>query len=345
MSPSSPAVVITQRERFEPSVESLRNVLATVANDTQIVCVDAGSPPAVAEELERVAADHDVLLLRSDAYLAPNTARNVALPHVMADSVVFVDNDMLFEPGWLERLAECAEETGAWLVTPVIVQEGKIGLAWHMAGGDCEIVDDDGRRRFREDHRLMGRDFDGVPDRERKRTGFVEFHCVLVSRSGLDACFPLHEELRSTRDHCDLTLDATTRGGEVWMEPSVLVKQMRMPDRLAASDRPYFRLRWCDAWNRRSLEAFREKWDLDPTDPLEHHDLVWLSAHRLYGNLAYGGAMGSLPGRGRRAMTRIVDRCRQTVLRAKRSTLHPPPPEVRVVHSATWQSSVPPVGV
>ena len=337
MNPTFPvAVVVTQRERFEPSAESLRNLVATVPRGTRVVFVDAGSPPAVARELEHLAGEHDVLLLRSDRYLAPNAARNLALPFVSADAVAFVDNDVLFEPGWLEQLTACAEDTGAWLVSPVIVQQGKHGLAWHMAGGDCEIVDDDGRRRFREDHRLMGHDFDGVPDRERKRTGFVEFHCVLVTRPAFEGCFPLHEELRSTRDHCDLTLDATARGGEVWMEPSVLVTQMYMPDRLPVSDRRYYRLRWSDAWNRRSLDRFREKWDLDPADPLEDHDLVWLSAHRLYGNVAYGGVMGTLPGRGRRALARIADRGRQTALQLKRSTLQPPAPEVRIANKASW---------
>jgi len=345
MTTGSPAVVVTQRERFEPSAESLRNLLATVPDATQIVYVDAGSPPSVAHELAQIAAEHDVLLLRSDQFLAPNTARNLALPHVSANAVAFVDNDMLFEPGWLDQLAACAEATGAWLVSPLIVQQGKHGLAWHMAGGECEIVDDGGRRRFSEDHHLMGHDFDGVGDRERQRTGFVEFHCVLVARDALDACFPLHEELRSTRDHCDVTLDAATRGGEVWLEPSVIVTQMLMPDRLSAADRRYYRLRWSDAWNRRSLERFREKWDLDPTDPLEAHDLVWLSAHRLYGNLAYGGVMGALPGRGRRVAARISDRCRQTALRMKRSTLQPAAPEVRVVQRTSWQRSASPVSV
>src|SRR5215213_8668151 len=108
MTTGSRAVVVTQRERFEPSAESLRNLLATVPDATQIVFVDAGSPPSVARELAQIAAEHDVLLLRSDRFLAPNTARNLALSHVSADAVAFVDNDMLFEPDWLEQLAACA---------------------------------------------------------------------------------------------------------------------------------------------------------------------------------------------------------------------------------------------
>src|SRR4051794_36105767 len=104
MQAGSPAIVVTQRERFEPSVESLHNVLATVPSDSQIAYFDAGAPPPVARELARVAAEHDVLLLRSDGYVAPNTARNLVMPHVTASSVAFIDNDMLFEPGWLEQL-------------------------------------------------------------------------------------------------------------------------------------------------------------------------------------------------------------------------------------------------
>jgi glycosyltransferase involved in cell wall biosynthesis len=331
------AVVITERERFEPSVETLRNVVDTVDEGTPIVFVDGGSPPSIALELERVAAEHDVLLLRSEHFLVPNAARNLALPFVDADAIAFVDNDMRFEPGWLERLARCADETGAWLVSPIVTQEGNRGVAWHMVGGDAAIVDDGGRR-FHEEHRLMGHEFDGVVDRARERIGFVEFHCVLVARPALDTCFPLDEELRSTRDHCDLSLDTAARGGEMWLEPSVITTQVYMPDRLPPADRRYYRLRWSDAWNRRSLERFREKWDLDPNDPLEHHDLVWLSAHRLYGNLAYGGVMGSMPSRIRRMLTRIVDRGEQAVLHAKRSTLRPPPPEVRIVHDASWRS-------
>ena len=66
-------------------------------------------------------------LLRIDDYRSPNEARNLALPYIESDFVAFVDDDLVFPSGWLERLVECAEDTGAWLVSPVIVQEGASG--------------------------------------------------------------------------------------------------------------------------------------------------------------------------------------------------------------------------
>ncbi len=198
--------------------------------------------------------------------------------YATCEAVTFVDNDLLFQAGWLERLIACAEETGAWLVTPIIVQRGKHGLVWHMVGGACNITENEGRRRFREDHNAIGRAVNDTPSMDREQTGFVEFHCVLVAGKAFDACFPLDEDLRSSRDHCDLTLAVRTRGGEIWLEPSVTITQLFMPDRLPAADRRFYALRWSDPWNRRSIERFREKWDLDPDDPLDQHDLVWLSA-------------------------------------------------------------------
>ena len=157
-----------------------------------------------------------------------------------------------------------------------------------------------------------------------------------MSRPAVETCSPFDEELRSTRDHCDLTLETRSHGGEIWLEPAVTVTQMRLWDRLPASDRRLYALRWSDAWNRRSLARFREKWDLDPEDPLEAHDLVWLSAHRLYGNRAYGGASGELPSRPRRLAMRVVDRGVQSVISLRRSTLQRTGSPPQLVHAPAW---------
>ena len=103
------------------------------------------------------------------------------------------------------------------------------------------IDDAGGKRRFRENHRLMGHAIDEMPALTREPTGYIEFHCVLVSRSAYDSCFPLDEALRSSRDHCDLTLKVQDAGGEIWLEPSVTVTQLAMPDRLLGVIHAYLR--------------------------------------------------------------------------------------------------------
>src|SRR5262249_42620591 len=101
------SVVVVPRERFGSAIESLECVLATVQSETRLVYVDAGSPAAVAGRIARAAVEHDFLLLRTDQHLTPNEARNLAVPFIPTDIVAFVDNDVLFEPGWLEQLAAC----------------------------------------------------------------------------------------------------------------------------------------------------------------------------------------------------------------------------------------------
>jgi len=331
--PSS--VVVTHRERFSTAIESLESLLATIPAGTQVIYVDGGAPSGIARDLARAAEMHDFLLLQTDRYLSPNEARNLALPYLESEFVAFVDNDLRFTPGWLERMVECADETGAWLVSPVILQEGAHGIVIHMVGGTCGIEHIDGSVRFREDHVLMGSPLEELPPLTRHPIGYVEFHCVLASRPALDACFPLDEALRSNRDHSDLTLHVQQLGGEIWLEPSAVITELVLPDRLPRPDRGFYAVRWSDAWNRSSLARFQEKWDLDPDDPMDEHDLMWLSVHRLYGNRAYGGLFGSLPSRPRRAAIRVADRAKQATINARGLTRPRPTPAPRVAHAPT----------
>jgi hypothetical protein len=332
------SVVVVPRERFGSAIESLESLLATVSPGTRLVYVDAGSPRSIAREIAGSAVLNDFLLLRTDRYVSPNEARNLAVPYITTDAVAFVDNDVIVEPGWLEGLVDCAAATDAWLVTPIVVQQGAGGTVTHMAGGDCRIVDADGRRRFREEHRWLGRPLEDLPALDRQRTEFVEFHCVLVTRPALDSCFPLDEQLRSNREHCDLSLQVRARGGAIWLEPSVAVAQLAIPRRRPIRDRRYHPLRWSDSWNRASMVRFREKWDLDPSDPAELQALDWATMHRLFGNRgAYGSAVGSLPSRPFRVVRRAADRGVQTVVgwgddraRARRV------PSVEIVHAPSW---------
>src|SRR5207249_8335576 len=56
---------------------------------------------------------------KTERHLVPNEARNIGLRRVRTRYVVFIDNDAVPAPGWLERMVECAEETGAWVVGPL----------------------------------------------------------------------------------------------------------------------------------------------------------------------------------------------------------------------------------
>jgi len=111
--------VVVPRERFSIAQHSLESIYKHT-RPFELIYVDGGSPRAVSRWLDQAATQYGFRLLRSKQYLMPNQARNIGLAEVKTKYVVFIDNDVIVWPGWLESLIECAEETGAWIVGPVV---------------------------------------------------------------------------------------------------------------------------------------------------------------------------------------------------------------------------------
>ena len=200
-------VVVVPRERFSFTQRSLEHLLAHTEQPFELIYVDGGSPPGVREYLEQQASLRDFRLIRTDHYLVPNAARNLALAQVRTKYVVFLDNDALVSPGWLSKLVDCAESTGAWVVGPVYCEREPIATRIHMAGGMAEIVSEHGRRVFRESYCFAGQSLAKIaPSLRREPVQMIEFHCVLVRRDAFDRLGPLDEQLMSAAEHTDLCL-------------------------------------------------------------------------------------------------------------------------------------------
>ena len=273
-------IVVVPRERFAVTRRSLETLYRETDFPFRLVYVDAGSPPPIARYLEGQARERGFELLRSDQFLSPNEARNRGLARASGRYVVFVDNDVLVTRGWLAALVRCAEETGADLVGP-LYGIGELGGGFvHMAGGTARIEETGGSRRLLESHRFAGRQLREIePELRREATELVEFHCVLARRETLDALGPLDEELLSTAEHIDLCLAVRQRGGIIYVEPLSRVSYLPPPP-LDKEDRPYFRLRWSEAWTLRSMTRLRQKWRLSADDPYFEDHLRWLRSHR-----------------------------------------------------------------
>lgn len=231
-------------------------------------------------ELEEQANRHDFRLIRRDRFLSPNVARNLAAAQVRTKYVAFVDNDVLVTPTWLERLVACAEESGAWAVGPLYCQGLPEQSVIHMASGTAQFYESAGRRFFREKHTLGGQPLDQHRSSlKRGPVELLEFHGVLLRMDAFDRFGPLDEGYLSVHEHVDLCLTLRQAGLGVWMEPeSVITYVGPMP--LTADDAEYFSLRWSEAWNRLSMDHFRQKWDVDPADPGLASALNWAAGHR-----------------------------------------------------------------
>jgi len=260
-------LVVVPRERFQMTRRSLESIYATTTFPFALVYVDGGSSAPTRRYLEGQARARGFRLVRTDRYLAPNQARNLGISEAATRYIVFVDNDVLVTSGWLEALVRCAEETGAWVVGPLYCQGVLECGEVHMTGGHAHIFDEAGVRRFREDHRFWGRPLREVrPLLRREPCEMMEFHCMLVRSDVFRRLGPFDEGLKSALENPDFCMSVRQAGGDVYFEPAALVTYLPPPP-LAWSDLRYFLLRWSDAWNRASLDHFREKWQLAEDDP------------------------------------------------------------------------------
>jgi GT2 family glycosyltransferase len=262
-------LVVVPRERFSGAQGSLTSLLRDDDHPFDLVYVDGGSPPTLAAWLADRAREHDFTLVRTEGYLSPNRARNLGLAHVRTPYVVFLDNDVFVTTGWLTKLLECAEQTGADVVSPLVCEGTPYHTVIHCAGGETgvrvETKNGSARRRFIEQIHHQGQTVAEVrPKLSQARTGLAEFHCMLVRTSALERIGRLDEGLKNTKEHCDLCTQIEQSGGTVWLEPDSVVTYDYTGRRF--SDWAYYSLRWSDQWELDSLEHLKCKYGLDDDD-------------------------------------------------------------------------------
>lgn len=260
---SQVTIVVVPRERFSCTRESLESIYENTQMPFNLVYVDGNSPKTIRAYLQEKAAEKNFKIIRTDYYLTPNEARNLGLAEVKTKYLVFMDNDVVVTPGWLTQLFQCAEETDAAVVGPLMCQYKPLHENVHCAGGESHVwIDKTGRRRFREKMCLQGKMVSEVRDRlQREETELAEFHCTLVRRSIFEKIGFLDEAMLNTKEHLDFCMLVRQAGGKVYFEPSCIVTYVPGPP-LELSDVHYYMLRWSDAWKLGSLHRLREKWDL-----------------------------------------------------------------------------------
>lgn len=256
-------ILVSPRERFSYTKVSLESIFQHTDVPFHLIYVDGNSPPEVKTYLEEQASDKSFELVRVDHYLPPNQARNVGLARVTTPYVVFVDNDVVVSPGWLNALIRCAEETGASIVGPLTCQDEPVHETIHFANGEARIiVDVKGRRRLREKMCRQGQKVEKVASKlQRVPAELVEFHCMLVNVKVFQKLGLLDERFLNTKEHVDLCMSVIRAGGDIFFEPTSVITYV--PDiSWNWADLHLYMLRWSDAWEIASLHHLQDKWNL-----------------------------------------------------------------------------------
>lgn len=267
-------LIVTPRERFGVAKESLESIYAATDEPFDLVYVDGAGPTDLGEWIGAMAAEHGFRHIRTDRFLSPNEARNIGIKASTTDYVVFIDNDVIVAPGWLSRLVQTADESGADVVAPLTCQGLPLHQEIHQAGAivtedlDSFLATPPGKRIMRETMFLQGQPVSAAPP-EAVETQCCEFHCALARRSVFDRVGLLDEEMLATKEHVDFCLAVLSTGGKVLLEPRSIVTYL-FPNRarpITPDDREYFLVRWSDDWQLRSLDRLAEKWGLVPDQP------------------------------------------------------------------------------
>lgn len=278
-------IVVSPRERFSYTRESLESIYEHTKIPFKLVYVDGNSPTQVQQYLEAKSQEKGFQLIRTDYYLFPNRARNLGLAQVDTKYVVFVDNDVIVSPDWLEALINCGEETEATVVGPLVCHEQPVHEIVHFAGGESHVIcDARGRRRLREKMYKQGQLVADVrPKLQRTQTELSEFHCVLVRTEIFQKVGFFDETMLNTKEHLDFCMNVVKAGGTVYFEPDSIITYVPGPP-LKWTDFHFYMLRWSDAWELASLRRLREKWDLAEDGYFQHKYKIlgWRRANTVY---------------------------------------------------------------
>jgi GT2 family glycosyltransferase len=289
MMKSKVLLIVGPRERFSYAHESLESIYNDTDYPFDLVYINVCSPAPIRRYLEAQAQQKQFTLLHTDYYISPNQARNVGLRYLFSQSdrydyVVLIENDVIVQRGWLTKLVQCAEETGAAVVGPLTCIGRPVHQVIHNAGGKSQIITevkgDRIQRHIYQSAALTGKAVAEVPEKlRRKQTDYVEFHCMLVRTEIFEQTGLLDEGMLATREHIDFCFMVTEAGGRIYSEREAVVTTdtvgietnktgiidwfgaMQLPD-FRWSDLPYFMLRWSDAWDLSSLHHLRNKWNL-----------------------------------------------------------------------------------
>ena len=282
-------IIVVPRDHFSDTKESLESIYANSDTDFQLVYVDGNSPPSIARYLRIQAKARGFRLIRSERYLSPNHARNLGAEGVDTRYIIFIDNDVIVAPNWLQPLVQCADETGASVTGPLNFEGHPLHQTIHFSGGEAKVMET--QLNGQTERHIVDRIYKDHP-RDRRRTGCAEFHCMMVRTEDFRRVGGLDERMLSTRENLDFCMSITAAGGSIYVEPRSRITYLA-PKHMHISDIPYFALRWSDAWDLASFHHLRDKWRLEEDGYFraQYRNLGW----RRRGLMMCGGALRWLP--------------------------------------------------
>ena len=259
----SVTIVVTPRERFSVFARSLRSLFSTIAESIPVIVFNSGAPEPVRSELRALQNERHFVLNESEEFLLPPQVRNLARPLIETEFTCFCDNDLFYEPGWLEALERNARQHGSAAVAPLTLIGPSPHPNIHHAGSEISVfIDRQGRPRLSSVHRLDGTPYQAAIDNELRDISVdcheFEYHCAFVRTDMLDA-IQGHDERQTKHDHLNDALRIQTQGGRITFERNAVVTYHAF-EPFQDYDWPFFFHRWSYQGSIDSDRAIGQCW-------------------------------------------------------------------------------------
>ncbi len=253
-------IVMTARERYALTLATIDSIVCNTSAPYRFIYLDIQSPDWLREQIKN---RPELEVVRFDEPLWPQQARARIAGSVETDYVVFIDNDVQVEPGWLDALVACADDTGAGVVGPLYLWgDGTTPNKIHMAGGKLTELQEQGGRVLDEFHQLINQSPEAVASELcRRPCDFVEYHCMLIRTALVRDGKLLDPDIYCVHEHIDTALAVKQIGFDVFLEPSARVTYLAFSE-YRLDELALFRDRWSQADAEASIEAFSRKWNV-----------------------------------------------------------------------------------
>lgn len=276
----STTIVVTPRERFSLFVASLRSLFSTIPESVPVIVFNSGAPEPVRSELRALQHQRRFHLEETDEFLLPPQVRNRARPMIETEYTCFCDNDLFYQPGWLEALERNARQHGSAAVAPLTLIGPSRSPTIHHAGSEISVhLDRQGRPRLSSVHRLDGTPHQSAIDNELREISVecheFEYHCAFIRTDMLHA-IQGHDERQTKHDHLNDALRIMANGGTITFEREAVVTYHAFQP-FQNYDWPFFFYRWSYQASMDSDRAIGECWGVRKN--YEERELDFVKMH------------------------------------------------------------------
>ena len=264
--------VMTVRERYGLTVESLRSLRAELTNGQPIYLVFDDHFPA--EILAAIKIEFaSVKVMKIEGQWRQNEIRKKAIAGINAEYILFVDNDVEFREGSVAKLLECARNSNAAIVSTIVTYGRARFETIHFGGGSLAWETDGQGLHLIEHHLFMNKSLTSKDGQvERGESAFAELHCQLMSKQAYLLDGMLDPAFQNAHNHISDSLVAKAAGLKVFVEPEAVVHWHHKRN-FSFRDMQYFDFQWdlnvlektiarfCSTWrvvdSERSFEPLR----------------------------------------------------------------------------------------